>query len=255
MARLRHTMGYWFAGRRIIFRRAAFGVHHRAKGCHRHRQHLDGGRQNRRRVVPPHQYRPPRFVLGIGAGHPEHTEQYRKPYDALVDYLDELDEYGVPANQRVLAALGPRVLGLAAERTAGAHPYNTTPEHTAQAREIIGPNALLLPEHKVLPIADAEEALAVGRKVLNTYNYLHLTNYVNNFKRLGFTDADLTPPGSDKFVEAMVAYGTPEDIANRLGEHLRAGANHVVIQVLGGSDKLLPTLSELAGALGLTPRP
>ena len=178
---------------------------------------------------------PGRFVLGIGAGHPEHTEQYRKPYDALVDYLDELDEYGVPANQRVLAALGPRVLRLAAERTAGAHPYNTTPEHTAQAREIIGPNALLLPEHKVLPIADAEEALAVGRKVLNTYNYLNLTNYVNNFKRLGFTDADLTPPGSDKFIEALVAYGTPDDIANRLREHLRAGANHVVIQVLGGT--------------------
>jgi probable F420-dependent oxidoreductase len=136
---------------------------------------------------------PGRFVLGIGAGHPEHTEQYRKPYHALVDYLDELDEYGVPANQRVLAALGPRVLRLAADRAAGAHPYNTTPEHTAQAREIIGPNALLAPEHKVLPVADAEEALAVGRKVLNTYNYLNLTNYVNNFKRLGFTDADLTP--------------------------------------------------------------
>ena len=198
---------------------------------------------------------PGRFVLGIGAGHPEHTEQYRKPYDALVDYLDELDEYGVPANQRVLAALGPRVLRLAAERTAGAHPYNTTPEHTAQAREIIGPNALLLPEHMVvLPIADAEEARAVGRKVLKTYNYLNLTNYVNNFKRLGFTDADLTPPGSDKFIDALIAYGTPDDIANRLGEHLRAGANQVVIQVLGGSDKLLPTLSELAGALGLTMR-
>ena len=113
----------------------------------------------------------------------------------------------------------------------------------------------MLPEHKVLPIADAEEALAVGRKVLNTYNYLNLTNYVNNFKRLGFTDADLTPPGSDKFIDALVAYGTPDDIANRLREHLRAGADHVVIQVLGGSDKLLPTLSELAGALGLTPRP
>jgi probable F420-dependent oxidoreductase len=199
---------------------------------------------------------PGRFVLGIGAGHPEHTEQYRKPYDALVDYLDELDEYGVPANQRVLAALGPRVLRLTGERSAGANPYNTTPEHTAQAREIMGPNALLLPEHMVvLPIADAEEARAVGRKVLKTYNYLNLTNYVNNFKRLGFTDADLTPPGSDKFIDALVAYGTPDDVANRLGEHLRAGANQVVVQVLGGSDKLLPTLSELAGALGLTPRP
>jgi probable F420-dependent oxidoreductase len=198
---------------------------------------------------------PDRFVLGIGAGHPEHTEQYRKPYDALVDYLDKLDEYGVPANQRVLAALGPRVLSLAAERSAGAHPYNTTPEHTAQAREILGPNALLLPEHMVvLPIADAGEARAVGRKVLKTYNYLNLTNYVNNFKRLGFTDADLTPPGSDKFIDALVAYGTPDDVNNRLGEHLRAGANQVVIQVLGGSDKLLPTLTDLASALGLTKR-
>jgi probable F420-dependent oxidoreductase len=198
---------------------------------------------------------PCRFVLGIGAGHPEHTKRYRKPYDALVDYLDELDDYGVPVSQRVLAALGPRVLRLAAERTAGAHPYNTTPEHSAQAREIIGPKALLLPEHKVLPIADTDEALAVARKVLNTYNYLNLTNYVHNFKRLGFTNADLTPPGSDKFVEALVAYGRPEDIANRLRKHLRAGADHVVIQVIGGTDKLLPTLRELTGALGLTPRP
>ena len=197
---------------------------------------------------------PGRFVLGIGAGHPEHTEEYRKPYDALVDYLDELDEYGVPANQRVVAALRPRVLRLSADRAVGAHPYNTTPEHTAQAREIIGPNALLAPEHKVLSIADAEEALAVGRKVLNTYNYLNLTNYVSNFKRLGFTDADLIPPGSDKFVDALVAYGTPDDIAKRLHEHLRAGANHVVIQVLGGADRLLPTLAELAGPLGLKAR-
>jgi probable F420-dependent oxidoreductase len=205
---------------------------------------------------------PGRFVLGIGAGHPEHTEEYRKPYDALVDYLDELDEYGVPANQRVLAALGPRVLRLAAERTAGAHPYNTTPEHTAQAREIIGPNALLLPEHKVVSPAsgrgpqstNTDEARAVGRKVLDGYNYLRLTNYVSNFKRMGFTDADLTRPGSDKFVDALVAYGTPDDIANRLREHLRAGADHVVIQVLGGTDKMLPTLTDLASALGLTKR-
>jgi probable F420-dependent oxidoreductase len=198
---------------------------------------------------------PGRFVLGIGAGHPEHTEQYRKPYDALVDYLDELDEYGVPANQRVLAALGPRVLRLAAERTAGAHPYNTTPEHTAQAREIIGPDALLLPEHKVLLSTDVEDARAIARKLLETFNYFALANYVSNWKRMGFTEADLTRPGSDKFIDALVAYGTPDDIADRLGEHLRAGADHVVIQVLGGPDKLLPTLCELAGALGLTPRP
>jgi probable F420-dependent oxidoreductase len=164
----------------------------------------------------------------------------------------------------VLAALGPRVLRLAAQRTAGAHPYNTTPEHTAQAREIIGPNAVLLPEHKVVSPAsgrgpqstDTDEARAIARKVMaETYNYFALANYVSNWKRMGFTDADLTRPGSDKFIDALVAYGTPDDIADRLGEHLRAGADHVVIQVLGGSDKLLPTLCELAGALRLTPRP
>src|SRR6476661_8009654 len=93
---------------------------------------------------------PGRFVLGIGAGHPEHTEQYRKPYDALVDYLDELDEYRVPATQRVLAALGPRVLRLAAERTAGAHPYNTTPDHTRFARSVLGSGPLLAPEQKIV---------------------------------------------------------------------------------------------------------
>jgi probable F420-dependent oxidoreductase len=196
---------------------------------------------------------PGRFVLGIGAGHPEHTEEYRKPYDALVDYLDELDEYGVPANQRVVAALRPRVLRLSADRAAGAHPYNTTPEHTAQAREIIGPNALLAPEHKVVQITRADSARAVGRKVLDGYNYLGLTNYVTNFKRLGFTDADLIPPGSDKFIDALVAYGTPDEIAKRLGEHLRAGANHVVIQVLPYT-QLLPTLAALAGPLGLKAR-
>jgi probable F420-dependent oxidoreductase len=198
---------------------------------------------------------PGRFVLGIGAGHPEHTEQYRKPYDALVDYLDALDQYGVPANQRVLAALGPRVLRLTAQRTAGAHPYNTTPEHTAQAREIIGPNAVLAPEHKVVLSTDTEAARAIARKLMaETYNYFSLANYVSNWKRLGFTDADLTSPGSDKFIDALVAYGTPDDIANRLGEHLRAGANHVVIQVIGGPDKQLPTLTDLADALGLTKR-
>ena len=106
---------------------------------------------------------PGRFVLGVGVGHPEAHAQYRKPYEALVSYLDELDEYGVPANQRVLAALGPRVLKLSAERAAGAHPANATPEHAAQARAIIGPNALLAPVHNVVLGSDAEEARAIGR--------------------------------------------------------------------------------------------
>ncbi len=101
---------------------------------------------------------PGRFLLGVGVGHPEAHAQYRKPYEALVSYLDELDEYGVPANQRVLAALGPRVLKLSAERAAGAHPANATPEHAAQACAIIGPNALLAPVHNVVLSSDAERS-------------------------------------------------------------------------------------------------
>jgi probable F420-dependent oxidoreductase len=193
---------------------------------------------------------PGRFVLGVGVGHPEAQAQYRKPYEALVSYLDELDENGVPADQRVVAALGPRVLKLSAERSAGAHPANATPEHAARARAIIGPNALLAPVHNVVLTADLEEARAIGRAALE--RYFNLTNYVSNWKRLGFTDADVTPPGSDKLIDAVVAHGTPDDIAKQLGEYLSSGANHVAILVHGGPEKVLPTLSELAGPLGLS---
>jgi probable F420-dependent oxidoreductase len=193
---------------------------------------------------------PGRFLLGIGVGHPESLTEYRKPFDALNDYLDKLDEYGVPKERRVVAALGPRVLKLSAQRSAGAHPYLTTPEHTAQARELIGPSAFLAPEHKVVLTTDAEKARAIGRKALDVY--LGLTNYVSNWKRLGFTDDDVRRPGSDKLVDAFVAYGTTEDVARRLTQHIDAGANHVPIQVLGGPDRLIPTLTELAGPLDLT---
>ena len=193
---------------------------------------------------------PGRFVLGIGVGHPEAHAEFRKPIEALTAYLNELDEYGVPVSQRVVAALGPKVLRLAADRSAGAHPYLTTPEHTASARELVGPKALLLPEHKVVLTTDPEEARAIGRKRLDIY--FNLTNYVSNWKRMGFTDQDVTRPGSDRLVDALVAYGTVDQVADRLRQHLDAGANHVAIQVLGGSQGLLPTLSELAGPLGLT---
>jgi probable F420-dependent oxidoreductase len=195
---------------------------------------------------------PGRFLLGIGIGHPEHTDEYRKPYDVLVEYLDALDEAKVPTSRRVLAALGPKVLKLAAQRSAGAHPYLTTPEHTGWARELMGPTVFLAPEHKVVLTTDAAEAREVGRKTVEFY--LGLSNYVNNWKRLGFIDKDVTKPGSDRLIDAVVAHGTPDDIANRLNEHLDAGADHVTIQVLGGWDKLLPTLTELARPLGLTPR-
>ncbi|OBJ73455.1 LLM class F420-dependent oxidoreductase [Mycobacterium colombiense] len=195
---------------------------------------------------------PGRFLLGVGVGHPEHTQEYVKPYDALDSYLDELDAALVPTSRRVLAALGPRVLGLAARRSAGAHPYLTTPEHTAKARDLLGGAVYLAPEHKVVLTTDAEEARAIGRQTVEFY--LGLSNYVNNWLRLGFTEADVHKPGSDKLIDAVVAYGTAEDIARRLNEHLEAGADHVAIQVLGGHDEatLLPALSELAGPLGLT---
>jgi probable F420-dependent oxidoreductase len=196
---------------------------------------------------------PGRFLLGIGVGHPEHTQEYVKPYTALVDYLDQLDAALVPTSRRVLAALGPKVLALSAERSAGAHPYLTTPEHTAKAREQLGNSVFLAPEHKVVLTTDRAKAREAGRGIVA--HYLGLSNYVNNWLRLGFTEDDVRTPGSDKLIDAVVAYGTPEDIAKRLGEHVEAGADHVAIQVLGGYDEntLLPTLTDLAGPLGLTP--
>jgi probable F420-dependent oxidoreductase len=192
---------------------------------------------------------PGRFLLGIGVGHPEANQEFRKPIDALTEYLDKLDEYGVPKNRRVVAALGPKVLKLSAERSAGAHPYLTTPEHTAEARQLLGPDAFIAPEHKVVLTTDSEQARAVGRKALEIY--LNLTNYLNSWKRLGFSDEDVAKPGSDRLVDAVVAYGTTEAIAARLKEHLDAGADHVPVQVLTSPDKLVGALAELAGPLGL----
>lgn len=192
---------------------------------------------------------PGRFLLGIGAGHPELTAEYKKPYDALNEYLTKLDEYGVPKDQRIVAALGPQVVKLAARRSAGAHPYLTTPQHTAQARALVGPDAFIAPEHKVVLTTDATQARAIGRKALAVY--LNGTNYVNNWKRLGFNDSDVAAPGSDALIDALVAYGGTDDIAGRLKEHLAAGATHVPVQVLTGPRQLIPSLAELAGPLGL----
>lgn len=194
---------------------------------------------------------PGRFLLGIGVGHSEATAEYRSPYRALTDYLDVLDEAAVPTSRRLLAALGPKVLELAAKRSAGAHPYLTTPEHTASARELVGPSVFLAPEHKVVLSTDAAAAREAGREAVGFY--LRLSNYVNNWRRLGFSDRDVSAPGSDRLIDAVVAHGTAEQIAARLGEHLEAGADQVAIQVLGGWQRLLPTLTELAGPLGLTP--
>lgn len=188
---------------------------------------------------------PGRFLLGIGAGHREATAEYRSPYQALVDYLDGLRAEGVPAEQIVLAALGPKVLRLSAERTAGAHPYLTTPEHTRRAREILGAGVLLAPEQKVVLDADDERGRATGRKTVKFY--LGLQNYVANLRRLGYTDADVESPGSDRLVDALAVHGDGDAVAAGVRAHLDAGADHVVVQALG--DDPWPALEAIAQRL------
>jgi probable F420-dependent oxidoreductase len=174
---------------------------------------------------------PDRFLLGVGVGHREASADYRQPYQAMVDYLDVLDAEGVPADGRVLAALGPRVLRLAAERSAGAHPYLVPPEHTRRARETLGSGVLLAPEQRVVIEADPARARAIGRPTV-AKPYLGLSNYTNNLRRLGFTDADLADGGSDALIEALVAHGDVGAVVARLTEHLVAGADHVAIQLI-----------------------
>jgi probable F420-dependent oxidoreductase len=170
---------------------------------------------------------PGRFLLGIGTGHPEAIgARYAKPYEALVHYLDDLDEAQVPRERRVLAALGPKVLKLSAERAAGAHP-----EHTRRARSILGTGVLLAPEQKVVLDADPVRARSIGRPYVEK-PYLGLVNYRNNLRSLGYQDAELDDGGSDRLIDALVAHGDPGTVAARLTEHLDAGADHVAVQLL-----------------------
>lgn len=196
---------------------------------------------------------PGRFMLGIGVGHPEAHAAYRSPYQTLVDYLDVLDAEGVPEGRRILAALGPRVLKLAAARTAGAHPYLVTPEHTRQARTILGPGKLLAPEQRVVMEADPAKARAVGRPSV-VKPYLGLTNYTSNLQRLGFTEQDVAGEGSDRLIDALVISGDGATIARRFEEHHQAGADHVAVQLIAGPGADLDAgLSRLAQILGLSP--
>jgi probable F420-dependent oxidoreductase len=200
---------------------------------------------------------PGRFVLGVGAGHREATQHYQRPYQALASYVDTLLDdpvlnNAVPRDELVLAALGPKVLRLAGDRTAGAIPYLVPPEHTRLAREILGPDPLLAPEHKAVLDADATRARALGRARVRQ-PYLGLLNYTSNLRRLGWTDADLSDGGSDALIDALVAHGPAGQVAAQLGRHLEAGADHVVVQLLTepGADPL-PGYQELARALKLS---
>ncbi|PXY31486.1 LLM class F420-dependent oxidoreductase [Prauserella muralis] len=191
---------------------------------------------------------PGRFLLGVGIGHPEAIREYRKPYDTIVAYLDALDEGGVPVEDRMLAALGPKVLALSAERTAGAHPYLTTPEHTREAREILGEGPLLAPEHKVVVETDPARARRIARPAIRT-PYLGLVNYRRNLRRLGWTEDDLADGGSDRLVDALGLHGEPQDIAAGVRAHLTAGADHVCVQVLSADGDPLPGYRALAEVL------
>ncbi|MFI5536946.1 LLM class F420-dependent oxidoreductase [Nocardia sp. NPDC051900] len=187
---------------------------------------------------------PGRFLLGIGVGHPEANKPYQKPYDALVEYLDELDKAGVPKERIALAALGPKVLELSRERTAGALPYLAPPEHTARARRILG-SALLVAEQKLVLDDDPQRAREVGRQMVDMY--LGLRNYVSNLRRLGFSEDDVAKPGSDRLIDVLTVHGTPVEVTGQLVEHLKAGADHIALQALDAD--YLGSLRQLAPLL------
>lgn len=192
-----------------------------------------------------------RALIGIGVSHsPLIGAAYSQPLARMRSYLDQLAEARVPADALCLAALGPKMLELSGDRTAGAHPYLVTPEHTAQARAILGPDKLLAPEQGVILETDPARARALARKALE--HYLHLPNYANNWRRLGFTDDDIAT-ASDRFVDALFYWGSPETIAQRVNAHLSAGADHVCLQVITGAGVSIaaarPAWRALASAL------
>jgi probable F420-dependent oxidoreductase len=197
-----------------------------------------------------------RFLMGIGVSHGPFIDmaepgRYTKPLARMREFLDGLDAAPVPVavDDRVLAALGPKMLDLARARTAGTHPYLVTPEHTAVARQAVGPGKLVAPEQAVVLEMDAGAARAIARSHLAVY--LGLPNYSNNWKRFGITDDDLAEGGSDRLVDALVAWGDEGAIAQRVQAHRDAGADHVCVQVLTDSPMDLPLLQwrELAPAL------
>ncbi|MFE9025890.1 LLM class F420-dependent oxidoreductase [Streptomyces iakyrus] len=193
---------------------------------------------------------PGRFLLGLGVSHAKRVEQYARPYSALVGHLDGLDAAGVPAERRLLAALGPKSLRLARDRAAGSIPYLVTPEHTAHAREILGEAPLLAPELGVVPEPDPVRARALAREFLEIY--LPLPNYTNNFLRHGFTEDDLLDGGSDRLVDALFAWGDDQAIRTKIDAFFEAGADHVALQVLTGEPRdALPRKAwrDLAGVL------
>jgi probable F420-dependent oxidoreductase len=204
---------------------------------------------------------PGRFLLGLGVSHHHLVDrvrhhEYSKPYSRMVAFLEEMDNtlfMAVGPSERpatVLAALGPKMLKLSAERADGAHPYFVPVDHTAQAREIVGPDAILAPEQMVVLETDRARALEIARQGMAIY--LRAPNYVNNLKRFGFTDHDLAEGGSERLVDAIVACGDVNTAVDRVRAHFDAGASHVAVQVLQEDFTAVPEGSwqDLAAAFG-----
>jgi len=191
---------------------------------------------------------PDRFLLGIGVSHAPlvgmRGHDYDKPLSAMRRYLDAMDSAPFMAAgpaappKRVIAALAPKMLQLAAERAWGSHPYFVPPEHTAYARKLLGKGPLLAPEQAAVLETDPTKARETARTHMATY--LGLPNYVNNLKRLGFTDDDIANGGSDRLVDAIVVWGTVADVVKRVRAHQDAGADHVCVQVLDADPRVLP---------------
>ena len=193
---------------------------------------------------------PGRFLLGLGTSHSAIVEGYQKPYSRMVEYLDALDALDRPVapDRRVLAALGPRMLELAASRSAGAHPYFVPVEHTALARTIMGEGPLLAPEVAVVLDADPASARAAARGYAS--GYLQLPNYASNLRALGYGDADFDGDASDRLIDAVVPWGDVETVAARLPRTSRRGADHICVQVVAPYDTFpLAQYRELAAAL------
>lgn len=193
---------------------------------------------------------PDRFLLGLGVSHGR-----EKTFDAMVAFLDALDSAPNPVAKanRALAALGPRMLKLAAERSAGAHPYNVSVEQTREARQLIGPASLLAPEQGVLLETDPTRARAVARQRMTFY--MQAPNYIRNFQRSGFTEADLKDGGSDRLLDSFLAWGDVSAIGERVRQHHEAGANHVCIQVLTATADTFPLDQWRTLAQALIPSP
>jgi probable F420-dependent oxidoreductase len=194
---------------------------------------------------------PGRFVLGLGVSHPRFVPEYRRPLAVMREYLDELDIAGNGPAERMLAALRPKMLELAAARSGGAVLYLGPVEHTAFARQQLGPDPVLAPELAIVLETDPAKARHVARDYLRIY--LELPNYLNNLRTLGYTDADFADGGSDRLVDALVGWGDVDAVVERVRAHHDAGADHIAIQPLSadgaGGGVALDTLTTLAPAL------